>query len=97
MNKDMTTNNSNSTGQEQWKGYTLDDLRYQRGKSLIRLEIEKLKLAAKAEQIRGRANNEGLRGLFWSNVTLKGLKTTDYLLAGWKISRMAYKLWHKRR
>lgn len=83
--------------QEEWKGYSLDELRQQRAISLVKLELEKNKLATAAGSVKDRAHEQGLRGLVFSNSLVKGLNVVDYALLAFKLSQLGFKFWKKRK
>ena len=62
----------------QWKGYTLEELRMKRAKALIMTEVSKSQLLSAYEMAKSKTNSHGVRALLFNNNVLKGLKTTDY-------------------
>ncbi len=59
---------------ENWKGYTLDDLRYERAVALARLEIQKEKLAMSASEMRS-----GVPGIAGGGILGKLMGSLNYL------------------
>lgn len=82
---------------QEWKGYTLDELRYRRAMALVRREVGRSQLDAAMGELKTRVSDNGIRGFFASNSLLKKMKLTDYLLLGFKLSNAVYKLWFKKK
>ena len=80
----MTTETNNNVTvtvpDTQWRGLTLDELRKRRAKALMRREVGKVKI-----------NDNGIRGLMFSNKAISNLKAADYVFLGWKIARLFIK------
>ena len=81
--------------QNGWKGYTLDELRYRRARSLVKREIGRNQLMNSVNNVKTRVSDNGIRGLMGSNSLMKKMKLTDYLLLGFKVSNAVYKLWRR--
>ena len=75
----------------QWRGLTLDELRKRRAKALLRREVGKVKINAALGNVRTRVNDNGIRGLMFSNKAISNLKAADYVFLGWKIARLFIK------
>ncbi len=87
----------NKTTQDaKFKGMTLDQIRYERMKALMMIEVNKAQAAATAAQIKQRASSQGVRGLLFEGLALKRLKVADYVFLGFKASQLLFKLWRKR-
>jgi hypothetical protein len=80
---------------ENWSGMTLDELRYRRALSLVKLEAGKGKMANTVDALRNHVSDNGIRGLLFSNNMLHQLKTVDYLILGFKASRLLARLWRR--
>lgn len=94
----MTNNNSKpaaGAGDTQWKGYTLDQLRFQRALAAIKSEVAKERITAKLSQAKAQASSGNVRSLLFGSEVIGRLKTIDYLLIGYKVSKLSYKLWHR--
>ena len=87
----MTTANDN-----QWKGYTLDELRYRRALVGARMEIEKYRLNALTEQYRRMPQRLSGSGSLLGRV-LGAFSYAEYAIVGFKLVRGIMKLFRKRR
>ena len=91
----MTTETNNNVTvtvpDTQWRGLTLDELRKRRAKALLRREVGKVKINAALGNVRTRVNDNGIRGLMFSNKAISNLKAADYVFLGWKIVRLFIK------
>ncbi len=91
----MTTETNNNVTvtvpDTQWRGLTLDELRKRRAKALLRREVGKVKINAALGNVRTRVNDNGIRGLMFSNKAISNLKAADYVFLGWKIARFFIK------
>ena len=81
----------------EWQGMTLDELRLRRTMALVKREVGRERMNHLVEGTRERVATNGVRGLLFNNNVVAGLKTADYLLLGWRTTRMLMKLWRKRR
>ena len=95
----MTNNNSkpvaNGNDTAQWKGYTLEQLRFQRALAAIKSEVAKERITVKLAQAKTQASSGNVRSLLFGSEVIGRLKAVDYLLIGYKASKLSYKLWHK--
>lgn len=82
--------------EDQWEGLTLDELRQRRAKALVRREVERVKMDQVLKGAKTRVNEHGVRALMFNDKTIGRLKTADYLLVGFKLTRSLMKLWRKR-
>ena len=82
---------------KEWKGYTLEELRYRRAMALVRREIGRSQLNTSVNNVKTRVSDNGIRGFMGDNSFLKKMKTADYLLLGFKLSNALYKLWRKKK
>lgn len=73
-----------------WKGYTIDELRYMRAYTAARIEINKDRLKSKAATIKknGIVGTEG--GSMMSRL-LGAVGYVDMAILGWKLSRRVFK------
>lgn len=82
---------------EKWEGYTLEELKRRRVVALVRRELGREKIVAKADQTRHNVAANGVRGLLFGKGTVAKLKTADYMLIGWKLSKTLLKMWSRNR
>lgn len=78
-----------------WKGYTLEELKMKRAKALVLSEVSKAQLLAAYEVAKDKTNSHGLRAWLFGGEVLKGLKFTDYLMFSAKAAMLGFKLWKK--
>ncbi|MGM9804727.1 MAG: hypothetical protein ACI308_11200 [Muribaculaceae bacterium] len=85
--------------QAQWGGYTIDELRYRRMVTLVKLESQKALLANRIKPVKKPASSKGVLGFTGSLIKrISGkMNIVDYLLIGYNISRFMLKLRKKRR
>lgn len=83
----------------EWSGYTLEELRYQRALSLIKLENQKLILKQRFRPEKKEVMQSGIKGLGVNLLQRISEKMTivDYLLIGYNLSKMFLKFKRKRR
>lgn len=86
----MTTNNN------QWKGYTLDELRYRRALVGARIEIEKYRLNALTEQYRNMPQRLTGSGSLVGRV-MGAFSYAEYAILGFRLVRRMVKLFRGRR
>lgn len=82
---------------DDWKGMTLDELRLARGKALVRREVGRVTLQVEIDGMKQNVADNGIRALMFSPSTVSGLKTADYVLLGFKLTRWLMDLFGKRR
>ena len=82
---------------DNWNGLTMDELRQRRAKALLRREVGRVQMDHVLGGMRTRVNDNGIRALMFNDTTIGHLKTADYLLLGFKLTRALLKLWRKRR
>lgn len=82
-----------------WKGYSFDELRYQRALTTIKCEMEKEKLLATVATVKkgglsifSKGKSHGL-----VNKMLGALDFADYSFLAFKVGRKFYKLFSRRR
>lgn len=90
----MPTNmqeNANATRQE-WRGYDIDELRYHRAVALVKLEMQRARLAESAQSVTGAvvAMRDNLSGKRFSG----RLKFLNYIVIGYKSMRTVVGLWN---
>ena len=62
---------SGGTNQQEWRGYTLEELRYQRALAAIRCEIGNEKLKSSVASVQNGIKNNGIKRLI--NLSNKGV------------------------
>ena len=67
----------------QWKGYTLDELRYQRALVSARVEIQKERIVAEVEKIREGAGFTG-SGSIWGRM-FSSLSYVEYAILAYRL------------
>lgn len=77
---------------KEWKGLTLEDIRYRRAINHVRMEIEKERLMAEASQLMGGAS----RGLFNSPMARKmfsGFSYIDYGVLAFQVFKQVKRIY----
>jgi hypothetical protein len=72
---------------DDWRGMTLDELRMARGKALVRREVGRATMQYSLDDMKSNVANNGIRALMFSPGTVSSLKTADYMLLGFKLTR----------
>ena len=102
----MSSETDNTTGNlpmavpdapNDWRGMTLEDLRRARGKALVRREVGRATMQYSLDNVKDNVASNGVRALMFSPGTVSGLKTADYLLLGFKVTRWLMGLRNNRR
>jgi len=91
------TTASTSSSADNWRGLTLDEIKRRRAAAYVRLEIGKVQMAHNVDGLKTRVSDNGMRGLLFNNNTIAHLKTADYLLLAFRLSRSLFNAWAKRR
>ena len=71
----------------EWQGMTLEQLRRARAKALVRREVGRATMQYSLDNVKENVSNNGVRALMFSPVTVSSLKTADYVLLGFKLTR----------
>lgn len=77
-----------------WKGYTIDELRYQQAYTAVRMQIDRQKLFSTASQMRG-----GMMSFKGSGIVghlLSNLSYVDYAFMAFRIGRQVFRLFRRR-
>ena len=82
---------------DDWRGMTLEDLRRARGKALVRREVGRATMQYSLDNVKDNVASNGVRALMFSPGTVSGLKTADYLLLGFKVTRWLMGMRNNRR
>ena len=97
---DITTGNlpmADPDAPDDWRGMTLEDLRRARGKALVRREVGRATMQYSLDNVKDNVASNGVRALMFSPGTVSGLKTADYLLLGFKVTRWLMGMRNNRR
>lgn len=92
-NTSLDVNDSN----EDWQGMTLEQLRRARAKALIRREVGRATMQYSIDGMKDNVSENGLRALMFSPSTVSSLKTADYVLLGFRLTRWLMGLRNNRR
>ena len=71
----------------EWQGMTLEQLRRARAKALVRREVGRATMQYSIDNVKDNVSNNGIRALMFSPGTVSQLKTADYVLLGFKLTR----------
>ena len=70
-----------------WQGMTLEQLRRARAKALVRREVGRATMQYSIDNVKDNVSNNGVRALMFSPGTVSHLKTADYVLLGFRLTR----------
>ena len=99
----MNTGNTQSLpvatpdGANDWKGMTLEELKRARGKALVRREVGRAAMQYNIDGLKTNVANNGVRALMFSPDTVSHLKTADYVLLGFRLTRWLMGMRNNRR
>ena len=99
----MNTGNTQSLpvatpdGANDWKGMTLEDLKRARGKALVRREVGRAAMQYNIDGLKTNVANNGVRALMFTPDTISHLKTADYVLLGFRLTRWLMGMRNNRR
>ena len=99
----MSETNANINGSAlpdetcEWQGMTLEQLRRARAKALVRREVGRATMQYSLDNVKDNVSNNGFRALMFSPSTVNHLKTADYVLLGFKLTRWLLGLRSNRR
>ena len=82
---------------DNWRGMTLEELRRARGKALVRREVERATLQYNIDGVKSNVAANGVRALMFTPETVTHLKTADYVLLGFRLTRWLMGLRNNRR
>ncbi len=71
----------------EWRGMTLDELRKARARALVKREVGRAALQYDVEGVKSNYASNGIRALMFRPGTVNHLKTADYLVLGFRITR----------
>lgn len=80
-----------------WQGMTLEELRRARGKALVRREVGRATIQYDIEGVKSNIASNGVRALMFSPGAVSSLKTADYILLGFKLTRWLMNMRNNRR
>ncbi len=72
---------------QDWRGMTLEELRVARGKALVRREVGRATMQYNIDGMKNSVAENGVRALMFSPGTVSSLKTADYVLLGFRLTR----------
>ena len=84
-------------GANDWKGMTLEELKRARGKALVRREVGRAAMQYNIDGLKTNVANNGVRALMFTPDTISHLKTADYVLLGFRLTRWLMGLRSNRR
>lgn len=84
-------------GANDWKGMTLEDLKRARGKALVRREVGRAAMQYNIDGLKTNVANNGVRALMFTPDTISHLKTADYVLLGFRLTRWLMGMRNNRR
>ena len=82
---------------DDWNGMTLEELRRARAKALIRREVGRATMQYSIEGMKNNVASNGVRALFFKPDTVSHLKTVDYVVLGFRLTRWLMGLKRRRR
>lgn len=101
---EMNDNKENATlpvaipdASDDWQGMTLEQLRRARARALVRREVGRATMQYSIDGMKTNVANNGLRSLLFTPSTVSSLKTADYVLLGFKLTRWLMGLRNSRR
>ena len=97
---DLNTNTNNTAITDdsgEWQGMTLEQLRRARAKALVRREVGRTTMQYSLDNVKDNVSNNGIRALMFSPETVNHLKTADYVLLGFRLTRWLLSLRGNRR
>ncbi len=71
----------------EWKGMTIEQLRRARAKALVRREVGRATMQYSLDNVKENVQSNGVRALMFSPSTVSSLKTADYVLLGFRLTR----------
>ena len=79
---------------QEWRGYTIDELKYRRAVALVKLEMQKGRLAESFKAATGSLAETKIAPARYKGQTVyRKLKYFNYLIIGYKSVRTAINLW----
>ncbi len=82
---------------DNWRGLTLEELRRARAKALVRREVGRATFQYDIDGVKNNIASNGVRALMFSPGTVNHLKTADYVLLGFKLTRWLMGMRNNRR
>lgn len=77
----------------QWKGYTIDELRYRRAYIVARLEVEKERMATTSRRFYGNTGLTPTAGIMGK--VFGSLNYIDYAVLAFRLGKRVYSLFHR--
>ena len=100
MSDDTNTGNAtlpNNDDNAEWTGMTIEQLRRARAKALVRREVGRATMQYSLDNVKDNVQSNGVRALMFSPGTVSSLKTADYVLLGFRLTRWLMGLRNNRR
>ena len=100
MSADTNTGNATlpiNDDNAEWKGMTIEQLRRARAKALVRREVGRATMQYSLDNVKDNVQSNGVRALMFSPGTVSSLKTADYVLLGFRLTRWLMGLRNNRR
>ena len=101
---EMNDNKENATlpvaipdASDDWQGMTLEQLRRARARALVRREVGRATMQYNIDGMKNSVAENGVHALMFSPGTVSSLKTADYVLLGFKLTRWLMGLRNSRR
>lgn len=86
----MTEDNNMATqSQEAWRGYSLEELRYQRALTAVRVEMEKEKLMHRVNELKRNVPTMSVSKSGLMGKVMKSLNYVDYVVLAFGLGRAA--------
>ncbi len=87
MSEDLNNNTLPIDSSKEWRGMTLEELRRARGKALVRREVGRATMQYSIDGMKSNIETNGVRALMFSPGTVNNLKTVDYVVLGFRLTR----------
>ena len=87
MSEDLNNNTLPIDSSKEWRGMTLEELRRARGKALVRREVGRATMQYSIDGMKSNIETNGVRALMFSPSTVNNLKTVDYVVLGFRLTR----------
>lgn len=84
-----------AASKEAWRGYTFDELRFQRVLSMTRLELQKESLAQQFDNLRNGRSTDGSAG--WMTKLFGAFNYIDYAVFALTIGRKLVRLFRRKK
>ena len=82
---------------DNWNGMTIEEIQRARAKALVRREVGRATMQYSFENVKENVSSNGVRALMFSPGTVSSLKTADYVLLGFRLTKWLVGLRNDRR